>query len=107
VGNAAPPPGGADAVSGSRSFVLHHQQAINRESGSIMDMGKRQKTKKGTTLDELAREDNLSMEARVILQNLAIEFVQSCFNRKLHSAYILLGYTDPGMSPTKLSFRRC
>jgi replication fork protection complex subunit Tof1/Swi1 len=83
-GNAAPLLGGADVASSSRSFVLHHQQAINRESGSIMDMTKRQKTKKGTTLDELAREDNLSMEARVVLQNFAIEFVQSCFNRKLH-----------------------
>jgi replication fork protection complex subunit Tof1/Swi1 len=45
-----------------------------------MDMTKRQKSKKGPILDALAREDNLSMEARVILQNLAIEFVEACFN---------------------------
>ena len=45
-----------------------------------MDMTKRQKSKKGAILDALAREDNLSMEARVILQSLAIEFVEACFN---------------------------
>jgi replication fork protection complex subunit Tof1/Swi1 len=67
--------------------VLHRQQAINHESGSIMDMTKRQKTKKATVLDELAREDNFSMEARVILQNLAIEFVGACFNRTLFCVY--------------------
>lgn len=52
-----------------------------------MDMTKRQKTKKATVLDELAREDNFSMEARVILQNLAIEFVGACFNRTLFCVY--------------------
>jgi replication fork protection complex subunit Tof1/Swi1 len=63
--------------------VLHRQQAIHGEAGSIMDMTKRQKTKKINKIDELTIEDNLSMEARVILQNLATEFVESCFNRKL------------------------
>ena len=47
-----------------------------------MDMTKRQKNKKVNKIDELTIEDNLSMEARVILQNLASEFVESCFNRK-------------------------
>ena len=47
-----------------------------------MDMTKRQKTKKINKIDELTIEDNLSMEARVILRNLASEFVESCFNRK-------------------------
>ncbi|KAG5641373.1 hypothetical protein DXG03_005379 [Asterophora parasitica] len=64
----------------TRSFVLHRQQAISRESGSIMDVTKRQTTKKGNKLDEMTRTDNLSIEARVILQNLAIEFVEACFN---------------------------
>jgi replication fork protection complex subunit Tof1/Swi1 len=49
-----------------------------------MDMAKQQKTKKSNKVDELAREDNLSMEARVILQNLAIEFVEACFNRRFY-----------------------
>ncbi|TFK32404.1 timeless protein-domain-containing protein [Crucibulum laeve] len=70
----------SEPSSSSKSFVLHRQQAITRESGSIMDMTKRQKSKKGNTVDELAREDNLSMEARVILQNLATEFIEACFN---------------------------
>jgi replication fork protection complex subunit Tof1/Swi1 len=69
----------------SQSFVLHRQQAISREAGSIMDMTKRQHSKKANTADELAREDNLSMEAKLILQNLAIEFVEACFNRKSSS----------------------
>ncbi|KAF8237621.1 timeless-domain-containing protein [Tricholoma matsutake] len=80
AGNEALPSASVDPGSSSRSFVLHRQQAINRDSGSILDMTKRQRTKKGTILDELAREDNLSIEARVTLQNLAIEFVEACFN---------------------------
>jgi len=64
----------------SRAFVLHRQQAINREAGSILDITKRHTAKKGTKLDELTREDNLSMEARNILQGFANEFVQACFN---------------------------
>jgi replication fork protection complex subunit Tof1/Swi1 len=78
---ADPPP--TVSSSSSRSFVLHRQQAIHGEAGSIMDMTKRQKSKKINKIDELTIEDNLSMEARVILQNLASEFVESCFNRRL------------------------
>jgi replication fork protection complex subunit Tof1/Swi1 len=70
-----------EAAASSQSFVLHRQQAINRDPGSIMDLNKRQKTKKGNKTDELAREDNLSLEARVVLQALAKEFIGSCFNR--------------------------
>ena len=54
---------------------LHRQQAIHSEAGSIMD--------KINKIAGLTIEDNLSMEARVILQNLASEFVESCFNRRL------------------------
>ncbi|KAF8153299.1 timeless protein-domain-containing protein [Crassisporium funariophilum] len=68
------------AASSSRAFVLHRQQAIHGEAGSIMDMNKRQRSKKANKIDELGTEDNLSMEARVVLQNLATEFVESCFN---------------------------
>jgi replication fork protection complex subunit Tof1/Swi1 len=46
-----------------------------------MDTAKRQKVRKANKIDELAREDNLSMEAKVMLQTLAKEFLQSCFNR--------------------------
>ncbi|KAF8064919.1 timeless protein-domain-containing protein [Lyophyllum atratum] len=68
------------ASSSSQSFVLHRQQAISREAGSIMDMTKRTTAKRGTKLDEMTREDNLSVEARVVLQELAVEFLEACFN---------------------------
>ena len=59
-----------------------------------MDMTKRQKSKKINKIDELTIEDNLSMEARVILQNLASEFVESCFNRRLY-LFSLLYFIHP------------
>ncbi|KAF9001196.1 timeless protein-domain-containing protein [Cyathus striatus] len=64
----------------NKSLVLHRQQAINREAGSILDMSKHRKGKKGNTVDELTRDDNLSLEARTVLQNLATDFVEACFN---------------------------
>ena len=76
-------PPSVPSSSASKSFVLHRQQAIHGEAGSIMDMTKRQKSKKTNKIDELTVEDNFSMEARVILQNLATEFMESCFNRRL------------------------
>lgn len=68
---------------GSRSFVLHRQQAISSETGDILDISKRTRKQKGIVVDPLAREDNLSVEARATLQNLAMEFVEACFNRGL------------------------
>ncbi|KAF8893088.1 timeless protein-domain-containing protein [Infundibulicybe gibba] len=64
----------------SRPLILHQQQAIHNEAGSIMDLKKRQRAKKGNTLDELTRDDNLSVEARTILQDVATEFIKACFN---------------------------
>lgn len=51
-----------------------------------MDMTKRQKSKKVNKVDDLGITDNLSLEARLALQNLATEFVESCYNRELHLA---------------------
>lgn len=48
-----------------------------------MDVTKQQRSKKGNKVDELTREDNLSLVARVVLQDLATEFTQGCFNREL------------------------
>lgn len=45
-------------------------------------MKKRQRAKKVIKVDEFGIGDSLSLEAKVVLQNLATEFVQSCFNRK-------------------------
>ncbi|KAJ8086932.1 Topoisomerase 1-associated factor 1 [Marasmius tenuissimus] len=61
-------------------FVVHHQQGINRELGSIWDMSKRQKAKKSQTVDELSKEDHLTVEARLALQTFASDFLDSCFN---------------------------
>ena len=49
-----------------------------------MDLTKRQTSKKVNKVDDLGILDNLSVEARGILQNLAIEFVESCYNRELY-----------------------
>lgn len=76
-----PTPPAAESSSASQAFVLHRQQALNKEAGSIIDLVKRQKARKGQKLDELGREDNLSVEAKSVLQNLAITFIESCFNR--------------------------
>lgn len=61
-----------------------------------MDMTKKPKAKKGKTIDELTREDNLSIEARRILQDLATEFIEGCFNGKLPSVTIWRIGVDPG-----------
>lgn len=72
---------------GSRPLVLHRQQAIHGEAGTILDISKKQKAKKGNTVDELAREDNLSIEARTILKQLASDFLDGCFNRTSISSH--------------------
>jgi replication fork protection complex subunit Tof1/Swi1 len=61
---------------------LHRQQAINQEAGSVMDMAKQQKSRKGTVVDELTTEDNLSIEARTILRGLAKTLLEGAFNRE-------------------------
>ncbi|KAF9495210.1 timeless-domain-containing protein [Pleurotus eryngii] len=75
-GEAPAPP----AEPSTRSIVLHRQQALTHDSGSIMDMVKKQKFRKGKTVDALTREDNLSVEAKNILKNLAKNFIEGCFN---------------------------
>ena len=66
----------------SRPLVLHRQAAISRESGDVLDIAKRGQRKKTNKVDELAREDNLSTEAKIVLQGFAREFFQACFNRE-------------------------
>ena len=91
----APPPAPvADEDKPSQLFVLHRQRALHRDAGSVLDMSsaKRAKTQKKNKTDELAREDNLSVEARTILQETAKTFIEACFNRKtyLHAIHIPL-----------------
>lgn len=69
----APPP---------KPYVLHRQKAITTETGEMFDVEKKCRTKKGKTVDALAREDTLSLDSRKILQGLARNFVKSCFSRR-------------------------
>jgi replication fork protection complex subunit Tof1/Swi1 len=70
------------------SSVLHRQQALNKEAVEIMDIKKRERPRKGNTVDELSREDNLSVDARKILQDLAKEFLEACFNCEFHPSFV-------------------
>lgn len=74
-----------DPASSSRPLVLHRQAAITRESGSVLDFAKRSKARKSNKIDELTREDNLSVEAKIVLQGFARESVESSFNPFLRS----------------------
>jgi replication fork protection complex subunit Tof1/Swi1 len=67
--------------SSSRPLVLHRQAAITRDSGSILDIAKQQRFRKTNKVDQLTREDNFSVEAKMVLQGFVREFVESCFNR--------------------------
>ncbi|KAI0634374.1 timeless-domain-containing protein [Trametes polyzona] len=71
----------------SRAYVLHKQQALGKDSGSALDMisAKKHTSQRGKKTDELGRDDNLSLSARVVLQNLARAFIESCFNPLLAS----------------------
>ncbi|KAI0752629.1 timeless-domain-containing protein [Daedaleopsis nitida] len=78
----------APAVAGpSRSFVLHRQQALTIDSGSALDLARAKKLRKpkDKKVDELGRDDNLSLDSRLILQNLARTFIENCFNPLLSS----------------------
>ncbi|EJD01845.1 timeless-domain-containing protein [Fomitiporia mediterranea MF3/22] len=65
--------------------VLHRQQALNQETGNILDMKKRRQYKKTNKVDELGLQDYLDQEAKTILQGLARTFVEVCFNTFLAS----------------------
>jgi len=72
----APPP---------KPYVLHRQKALTTETGEMFDVEKKRRTKKGKTVDALAREDALSLDSRKALQELARNFVKSCFSRRSQS----------------------
>ena len=93
--------GDAQAVAndeeGSPAFVLHRQRALHKEAGGMLDAGKRMRAQKVKKVDELAREENLSLESRIVLQNAARTFLETAFNCELaeylhisrYSPYIL------------------
>jgi hypothetical protein len=47
----------------------------------MLDMKKRQTAKKGLTTDAIGQEHTLSVEAKSVLQKLAGNFLEGCFNR--------------------------
>lgn len=47
----------------------------------MLDVSKRARGQKAKKIDELARDDNLSVDAKVVLQDAAKLFLESCFNR--------------------------
>ncbi|KAH9983375.1 timeless protein-domain-containing protein, partial [Russula compacta] len=84
-GNAGNPITPDASASSSQPLVLHRQQALSKESGAVIDLVKRQNKQKGKKEDEVAREDNLTPEARMVLRGLARTFIESCFNPFLAS----------------------
>lgn len=70
----------------SKAYVLHRQKALTTGTGEMFDVEKKRRTKKGKTIDALAREDTLSLDSRRVLQDLAKNFVKSCFSRSPHSS---------------------
>ena len=91
----------AQAGPSSQTIVSHRQAAINRDSGTILDMKKKNKAKKMNKVDELGLEDNLSQDAKSALRDLARTFLEACFNSEpfsnknmivlelnLHSAFL-------------------
>ncbi|KAK0205546.1 timeless protein-domain-containing protein [Desarmillaria ectypa] len=64
----------------SQPFVLHRQQAIKESTGTIWDMKKKQTKKRDKVVDELSRTDNLSPEAKIILRQFAVNFLDGSFN---------------------------
>ena len=79
------PSNAKDEVLPPKPYVLHRQKAITTETGEMFDVEKKKRTKKGKTVDALAREDTLSLDSRRILQDLAKNFVKSCFSRRFPS----------------------
>lgn len=75
-------PSASTSNSQSQSFILHRQQALHKDSGSIFDLNKRKVAKKGKVVDALGRDDQLSADALSLLQNAAKTFIESCFNRE-------------------------
>ncbi|KAI0251523.1 timeless protein-domain-containing protein [Lactifluus subvellereus] len=75
----------APDASSSQPLVLHRQQALSKDSGTVIDLVKRQNKQKGKKEDEFARDDNLTPEARTVLRGLARTFIESCFNPFLAS----------------------
>jgi replication fork protection complex subunit Tof1/Swi1 len=64
----------------TQKLLLHRQQGIKDEAGTILDLKKRKRFFKANKVDELGFQDNLDVNAKTILQGTAKTFIQACFN---------------------------
>ena len=76
-----------DEATPPKPYVLHRQKALTTETGEMFDVEKKKRAKKGKTIDALSREDTLSLDSRRVLQDLAKNFVKSCFSRNVPSTF--------------------
>ena len=94
-GDAGTPTPPNESSSSSQPIVLHRQQALSKESGAVIDLVKRRNKQKGKKEDEVARNDNLTPEARTVLRGLARTFIESCFNRASSPHFFFLHSHTP------------
>lgn len=78
--------GGGDAEdhmesdTNAQKIILHRQQGIKDQAGTVLDLKKRRKFLKANKEDELGLQDNLDVDAKTVLQGTAKTFIQACFN---------------------------
>ncbi|OCF79113.1 topoisomerase 1-associated factor 1 [Kwoniella mangroviensis CBS 8886] len=65
---------------GEQKVILHKQNAIAANAGTILDEVKRKRAQKAKKVDELTQIINFSPDAMEALQSLAKSFIESCFN---------------------------
>ncbi|KDQ07544.1 hypothetical protein BOTBODRAFT_192367 [Botryobasidium botryosum FD-172 SS1] len=71
--------------SGKDSYILHRQQALTADASTIMDLTKKRVTKKAKKQDELGTFSDLNVAALTVLQTVAMNFIENCFNPFLAS----------------------
>ena len=63
------------------NVVLHKQAAVGKSAVEVLDRGKKTLTKRAKMSDALGSTVTLTMEAKIVLQGVAREFIISSFNR--------------------------
>lgn len=68
-------------VSNEENVVLHRQAAVGKSAVEALDKGKKTLAKRAKMRDALGSTSILTLEAKTILQEVARDFIISCFNR--------------------------
>lgn len=68
-------------VSNEEDVVLHRQAAVGKSAVEALDRGKKTLAKRAKMRDTLGSTTILTLEAKTILQEVARDFIISCFNR--------------------------